>query len=70
MDEANKARERDQFDRAVQQFYDGDVRGHIAHVLRVWAQVHDGGSYAEQCRIMADEVLKLRLADGVREDRK
>jgi hypothetical protein len=57
--------ERESFDRAVRQFHDGDTRAHIAHVLTIWAAVHDGGSYADQCRIMAEEVLKLRLPDGV-----
>jgi hypothetical protein len=58
-------RERAQFERAVQ-ICGGDVRHHIAHALSIWASVHPGGSYAEQCHIMANEVMKLELpASGV-----
>lgn len=56
--------EREQFDRAVALF-GGDVRAHIAQALSIWAAVHDGGSYADQCRIMANEVAKLALPAGV-----
>ena len=43
----------------------GDVRLNIAHMLRVFAFAQPGGSFAEQCRIMANEVAKLELPAGV-----
>lgn len=39
----------------------GDVRLNIAHVLKLWAIANPGGSYADMCRIMANEVVKLEL---------
>lgn len=39
----------------------GDVRMHIAQSLRIWASVRPGGSYADQCKIMSNEVLRLHL---------
>lgn len=54
------SREREIFDGEVVHA-GGDVRAHIARSLRIWAAVHPGGSYAAQCKIMSNEVLKLHL---------
>lgn len=37
----------------------GDVRVAIAHALSIFSEVHPGGSYSEQLKIMANEVSKL-----------
>lgn len=55
------ARECSMFDRGTQ-LHDGDVRLNMAHMLRIWACVHPGGSYAAQCHIMANEIVKLSAA--------
>jgi hypothetical protein len=52
--------ERAQFERGVKHCGDGDARHHIATALRIWAAVSPGGSYAAQCHIMANEVMKLQ----------
>jgi hypothetical protein len=49
--------ERAMFDSGTRMY--GDVRLSIAHALRIWALAQPGGSYADQCRIMANEVVKL-----------
>lgn len=38
---------------------EGNVLLCIAHALRIWGAVQPGGSYADQCTIMANELLKL-----------
>lgn len=57
------ADERRMFDSGTQ--LHGDVRLNIANILRIFAVAHPGGSYADQCRIMANEVVKLELPSGV-----
>lgn len=59
------ADERRMFDSGTQ--LHGDVRLNIANILRIFAVAHPGGSYADQCRIMANEVVKLELPSGVLE---
>ena len=55
------ADERRSFERSVA-IHGGDVRAAIANALRIFALVHPGGSFAAQCKIMANEVAKLDLA--------
>jgi hypothetical protein len=54
------ADERRMFDSSAQ--LHGDVRLSIANMLRIFAVANPGGSYAEQCRIAANEVVKLNLS--------
>ena len=55
------ADERRSFERSVA-IHGGNVRAAIANALRIFALVHTGGSFAAQCKIMANEVAKLDLA--------
>lgn len=51
--------ERDQFNKMLNIVADGDVRYAIAHALKIWSVTMPNGSFAKQCRIMANEVAKL-----------
>jgi hypothetical protein len=57
------ADERAMFDRGTEMH--GDVRLNIASTLRTFALAKDGGSFADMCRIMANEVAKLEVPRGV-----
>jgi hypothetical protein len=49
--------ERQQFDFGVR-LYEGDPLRAIASALDTWGRMQQGGSYSEQCFIMANECLK------------
>lgn len=51
--------ERATFDDGVRHLYGGDTRLAMAHHLTMAAKFSDGGSYAAQLRIMANEICKL-----------
>ena len=51
------AEERAAFNRSVELL--GGVPAAIAQTLKTWAAVNGGGSFAHQCHIMANEVMKL-----------
>ncbi len=53
--------ERATFDDGVKHLYGGDVRLAMATTLSMAARFEDGGSYAAQLRIMANEICKLHL---------
>ena len=40
--------------------YGGDVLGAVARTLKLWAAVNPGGSYADQCQLMATDLIRIR----------
>lgn len=51
--------ERITFDRALHNIYEGDARLAVAITLRTFANAMSGGTFADTCRVMANEVAKL-----------
>lgn len=51
--------ERITFDRALHNIYEGDARLAVANTLRTFSNAMPGGTFADTCRVMANEVAKL-----------